>query len=122
MQFQEARRHRASPGHRRKLFSERGLWELVVERRSTGLMLDLWWSAWPYARVVGYCVSSEPGGEERVLAALLHALDSVPENAPGWAVELYLPPADEARPPLDPRSFAALPRFPGGNSAPTLDG
>lgn len=122
MQFREGRRHRHAPGTRRKLFSERGLWELVVEHGPTGLLLDLWWSAWPYARVVGYCVSSEPGGEDRVLDALLQALDSVPENAHGWAVELYLPPTDDPRPALDPRSLSTLPRFPGGNSVAAIDG
>jgi hypothetical protein len=122
MEFREIDRHPDEPGMRRKLFSERGRWELVVERAPRGFFIDLWWTEWPYAPVVGYCVSAEPGGEEVVLAALVRALESVPESARGWDVELYLPPTDGSRPALDPRSLSALPRFADGAAVARLDG
>ncbi len=122
MRFQEIHRQPDEPPSVRKLFSERGLWELVVERDGHGLRLDLWWTAWPYARVVGYCMSLEPGRDQQVVDAIIHALDSVPEEARGWDVELYLPPAEPESHPVDPRTFATLPRFTGSASGPAQGG
>lgn len=122
MLFRENRRHPDPTRARRKLYSERGRWELVVERAPSGIFLDLWWTEWPYAPVVGYCASSEPGGAEQAIEALIHALESVPESANGWDVEVYLPPSDDSRPVLDPGALSALPRFTRAATMPALDG
>lgn len=122
MLFRENRRHADPTRPRRKLYSERGRWELVVERVPNGIFLDLWWAEWPYAPVVGYCASTEPGGAERAIEALVQALESVPENVNGWDVELYLPPSDDSHPVLDPRALSALPRFTRNAAEPAFGG